>query len=290
MLLIAGIESSIGRDGYVAVRVEIMSFDANRSCGEVTFFCGCVTITKITKGGKYMRILFCDDDPNLLIQLQEYVTEYFTRIGGTQPQYAAYNSGDELLQSERKADIAFLDVEMPGLSGIHVGAELKRHNPEIKIFIVTSYPDYLDEAMRFQVFRYLSKPIDKDRLFRNLKDALYQFNMANKEYVIALENGVETRTSDEIICINTQQRKCIVHTTDGVFVSTTTMDHWRKTLTLPCFYQPHKSFIINMRYVYSVGKDSITLRCNGKLVEAYLAKRRFTHFKDTYLLYLESVQ
>lgn len=237
-----------------------------------------------------MRILFCDDDPNLLAQIQGYVSEYFSRFGCIQPQCAAYQSGEELLERERKADIAFLDVEMPGLSGIHVGAELKKHNPEIKIFIVTSYPDYLDEAMRFQVFRYLSKPIDKERLFRNLKDAMYQFNMAKKEYLIALENGVETRTADEILCVKTQQRKCLVHTTDGEFISTTTMDHWRKTLTLPCFYQSHKSFIINMRYVYSVGKDSITLRCNGKLVEAYLAKRRFTHFKDTYLLYLESVQ
>lgn len=237
-----------------------------------------------------MRILLCDDDPNILAQLQGYVTEYFARIGGKEPEYAAYHSGEELLQSERKADIAFLDVEMPGLSGIHVGAELKKHNPEIKIFIVTSYPDYLDEAMRFQVFRYLSKPVDKERLFRNLKDAMYQYNMATKEYVIALENGVETRMADEIICVETQKRKCLIHTTDGVFTSTATMDYWRRTLSLPCFYQPHKSFIINMRYVYSVGKDTIILRCKEKRMEAYLAKRRFTHFKDTYLLYLESVQ
>ena len=242
------------------------------------------------EGGDGMRILFCDDDSDVLAQLQGYVAEYFQRIGGKEPEYAAYNSGEELLKKERKADIAFLDVEMPGLSGIHVGAELKKSNPEIKIFIVTSYPDYLDEAMRFQVFRYLSKPIDKERLFRNLKDAMYQYNMAIKEYVIALENGVEIRTADEIICVETQQRKCRIYTTDGVFTSPTTMDYWHKTLTLPCFYQPHKSYIINMRYVYSVGKDMITLRHNGNMLNAYLAKRKYTHFKDTYLLYLESVQ
>ena len=101
-----------------------------------------------------MRILFCDDDANISAQLQEYVKEYFSRISSVQPEYAVYSSGDALLQQETRADIAFLDVEMPGLSGIHIGAELKKHNPEIKIFIVTSYPDYLDEAMRFQVFRY----------------------------------------------------------------------------------------------------------------------------------------
>ena len=68
-----------------------------------------------------MRILFCDDDANISAQLQEYVKEYFSRISSVQPEYAVYSSGDALLQQETRADIAFLDVEMPGHSGIHVG-------------------------------------------------------------------------------------------------------------------------------------------------------------------------
>ena len=138
-----------------------------------------------------MRILFCDDDPEILTRLQEYVAEYFDRIEIELPECAAYDSGESLLQCENRADIAFLDVEMLGISGIRAGAELTKRNPEIKILVVTSYPDYLDEAMRFQVFRYLSKPIDKNRLFRNLKDALYQYNMATQQYAIPLENGVD---------------------------------------------------------------------------------------------------
>lgn len=237
-----------------------------------------------------MRILFCDDNADILAQLQGYVGEYFAQIGGFMPECAAYTSGEMLLEQEQSADIVFLDVEMPGLNGIQVGAELKKRNPACKIFIVTSYPDYLDDAMRFQVFRYLSKPVDKTRLFRNLKDAIYQYNMATKEYAIALDGGLETRTADEIICVETKQRKCLIHTTDGVLTTSSTMDHWRNTLTLPCFYQTHKSYIINMRYVYSVGKDSITLRHKDQQFQVYLARRKFTHFKDTYLLYLESVQ
>lgn len=108
-----------------------------------------------------MRIIFCDDDPMVIEQLLSYVSEFFAQLGGKKVEFAYYSSGDALLNAKARADIAFLDVEMPGVSGIHVGAKLKELNPNIKIFIVTSYPDYLDEAMRFQVFRYLSKPIDK---------------------------------------------------------------------------------------------------------------------------------
>ena len=91
-----------------------------------------------------MRIIFCDDNVEILDQLQKYVCEFFKGLGGSMPDFAAYSSGDELLAKETYADIAFLDVEMPGRSGIHVGARLKELNPKIKIFIVTSYPDYLD--------------------------------------------------------------------------------------------------------------------------------------------------
>ena len=86
-----------------------------------------------------MRILFCDDDPIILNQLQSFVSEFFKKIGGKQPDFYAYDSGDALLRSETKADIAFLDVEMPGLSGIHIGSRLKERNPYIKIFIVTMF-------------------------------------------------------------------------------------------------------------------------------------------------------
>lgn len=237
-----------------------------------------------------MRILFCDDDPDILTQLQDYVAEYFAHIGGFMPEYEAYTSGELLLENEHSADIAFLDVEMPGLSGIHVGAELKKRTPACKIFIVTSYPDYLDEAMRFQVFRYLSKPIDKSRLFRNLKDAIYQYTMETREYPILTEAGVVVMHADEIVCVEMQQRKCVLHTTRGIFVSTETMEYWKKTLSLACFYAPHKSFIINMRYVCEIQKDTILLRYNGVEKEAYLARRRFPQFKDTYLFYLGSVQ
>ena len=56
---------------------------------------------------------------------------------------------------------------------------LKERNKNIIIFVVTSYSEYLDEAMRFHVFRYLSKPLEKQRLFRNLKDACLLYTSAS---------------------------------------------------------------------------------------------------------------
>lgn len=237
-----------------------------------------------------MRIVFCDDDPVILAQLQKYIKEFFEKQGGLQPDYAVYSTGDALVRSETRADIAFLDVEMPGVSGIHTGARLKEKNPRVKIFIVTAYPDYLDEAMRFQVFRYLSKPIDKNRLFRNLKDAIYSYNIESCEFPISTNEGVFVRRSEEIICVETSQRKTIIRTTDGDFVSNKNIEYWRQTLTLPCFFSTHRSFIVNMHFIYSIGKDTVVLRYRDQNIEVYLSRRKYTQFKDTYLMYLESTK
>lgn len=86
------------------------------------------------------------------------------------------------------------------------------------------------------------------------------------------------------------QRKVLVYTVNQVIRSIENMDYWRAALNLPCFYFPHRSYIINMRFVAKITKDTITLKYADLQKDVFLARRRYSHFKDTYLLYLESVK
>ncbi len=75
---------------------------------------------------------------------------------------------------------------MPGMNGIYVGNELKKANKNVIIFVVTSYSEYLDEAMRFHVFRYLSKPLDKQRFFRKYERRLAYYNSITTKILLKL--------------------------------------------------------------------------------------------------------
>ncbi|WP_082136374.1 LytR/AlgR family response regulator transcription factor [Sellimonas intestinalis] len=101
-------------------------------------------------------------------------------------------SGEILLLSQYHPDIVFLDIELSGMSGITTVAKLKELNPHVIIFIVTSFMEYLDSAMEIHVFRYLNKPIDKLRLFRNLKDALRIYNAQSLHITIETKSEVYT--------------------------------------------------------------------------------------------------
>lgn len=142
-----------------------------------------------------MRILICDDDIELSQQLEKILISFFQKNSLKYPEIVIYNNGTDLLQDFQSKDIVFLDIEMPGMNGIYIGNELKRQNNNAIIFVVTSYLQYLDEAMRFHVFRYLSKPLDKQRIFRNMKDALALYNNS------IVKISIETKTVPSLFCL-----------------------------------------------------------------------------------------
>lgn len=235
-----------------------------------------------------MHIAICDDDPIFTEQLTIYLKEFFSFAQTACPEIISFHSGTSLLKCQVPIDIVFLDIEMPGLNGISVGATLKEKNKNTLIFIVTSYMEYLDDAMRFQVFRYLTKPLEKQRLFRNMKDALYVYSMRFAPIVIETKQGVCTVSSTEIASIESFKKKTIVHTVNKDYVSSLTVAEWLTRLPANCFFQSHRSFIVNFAHISSFDYTMISL-CHGQFT-AYLTRRKFSLFKASYLQYLESAR
>lgn len=235
-----------------------------------------------------MRILICDDDRDITIQLQKFIIEFFRSRKLGIPEIQCYGSGETLLSDTGSKDIVFLDVEMPGLNGIYVGKELKDRNKNTIIFIITSYVEYLDDAMRFHVFRYLSKPLDKQRLFQNMKDAIQLYNSVNIKIPIKTKEKIYTCSASEIIMIEAMRRRITVHTLSRDLIALQNMEYWGGTLDMPCFFRPHRSFIINMKYVTDF--DHSLIHLYDDQYTAYLTKRKYSRFKSAYFLYLESTR
>lgn len=235
-----------------------------------------------------MRILICDDDSLIIEQLKKYCENYFDRIHLKCPELVFFTDGESLLLNEGEKDILFLDVEMPGINGIYVGNELKKKNENIIIFIVTSFSEYLDEAMRFHVFRYLSKPLDKQRFFRNMKDAVDLYNSMTIKIPIETKQGVHTLPASSVIAVEAQGRKVTVHTVSCDFESIHNMQYWVELLPKNRFFQTHRSFIINFEHVTDF--DHMLVYMSDYQFHAYLTKRKYSTFKEAYLLYLESTR
>lgn len=233
-----------------------------------------------------MRILICDDDKIIIEQIKELLHTFFAHKKAACPEITAYTDGESLLKDTGEKDIVFLDVEMQGVNGIYVGSELKKQNENTIIFIVTSYMEYLDDAMRFQVFRYLSKPLDSQRFFRNMDDAMMLYHSFHTKIIIQTKNESFSVFTNKIIMVEVNQRKVTVHTVSKDYTSIQSMQYWLNTLPRNCFFQTHRGFIVNMEYVSDFDHNHVKLNDNS--LTAFLAKRKHTDFKNAYLLYLDS--
>ena len=129
-----------------------------------------------------MRVIICDDDEYIRQRLHENIRLAFKsmRKSGYQGllECDEYDNGKDLLEDEGEKDLVFLDIEMPGADGINVGRALKQADSDVLIAYVTSHTEFLDDAMSFCVFRYISKPLNQERIvkcisgFRLIKKSL----------------------------------------------------------------------------------------------------------------------
>ena len=82
-----------------------------------------------------------------------------------------------------------------------------------------------------------------------------------------------------------------VQTVDRLYESVQRMGEWEKLLDIGCFARPHRSFIVNMKYVRSFSDTLISLSApDGSRYCAYLARRRYKGFRDAYMLYVETMR
>ncbi len=94
------------------------------------------------------------------------------------PSYEVYTADDgraalELLK-ERPVDLMTLDLKMPGLSGMEVLEQIRESNEDVMVIIVTGYGTFRSavEAIRFNVFDYISKPFNVQEILSVVKRCL----------------------------------------------------------------------------------------------------------------------
>ena len=232
-----------------------------------------------------MNILICDDDRQYVDLLNKYVTSFFRNHNIPDYNIYKYFSGEDVVKDMKYIDIAFLDVEMDGINGIEVGRRLRQKNPDIVIFIITSYMGYLDEAMDQRVFRYINKPIEKPAIMRGMQKAIaLSYKKAMGRIVITVDNREIVVNQNSIICVVATGHSKYIYTDDGnIYENSESMAYWKDKLDDNMFVQTNKSYIVNISYVNSISDGIIEL--NGIKEKAVLSRGSRKELKTKLLMY-----
>lgn len=236
-----------------------------------------------------MRVVICEDNLVFLRDLAQKLLTYFREWDYSRPELKIYKNIGSMLEKEEDADLVFMDVELPDGNGLDAAAKLRKQNPHVMIFIITAHPQYLDNAMHCNVFRFLTKPLNVNRLYRNMNDAMKCYQESNCKIRFSTQTGELQVRPNEIICVEANGRKTQIYTTHGDYTSMERFSDCVAALTMPCFYATHRSFVVNMMYVHQITHNSVSLHTSGRELTAYLSRSKFQEFKQVFLQYSDSI-
>jgi two-component system LytT family response regulator len=107
-----------------------------------------------------MRAILVDDEPDGIRTLKKLLELNCPEVEIVATCSSAADAISKL--EEAKPDLIFLDVRMPGGSGIDMLAELSEI--DFEVIFVTAHDEYMLQALQFSAVDYLMKPVDEDRL------------------------------------------------------------------------------------------------------------------------------
>jgi DNA-binding LytR/AlgR family response regulator len=179
----------------------------------------------------------------------------------------AATAGEALeLAGKVRYDVVFLDVELPGMTGLEV-ARLVLHRPEHpEVVFVTAHERYAVDAFAVEAFDYLVKPVEPERLARvveRLAQARKRRAPAVEKIAVVSAGGAQTLLDYEAVhWIEADGDYSRVHTYDRVYLSTSSLRELVELLPPSRFARIHRSHLVNLGKVAAVrraGPDRLLL-------------------------------
>ena len=230
-----------------------------------------------------MKIVVCDDNLNIISEIKEMLNEY-SAIKNIPLEISTFDNGKAVLDSNDNYNIAILDVEMPDMNGIALGEELRKRNKQIVLIYLTAHSQYLDSALNLNAARFFEKPIDKDRFFSGMDNALERIDNTTINFFIRDDKTQVRITAESIVYIEISHRKTKVVTEDKVYFTTHTLDYFKDKLVSSIFAQPHKSYIINFNFITAYERGEIVLDSRYKIP---VSRSKQTEFHKSFVRFME---
>jgi two-component system LytT family response regulator len=243
------------------------------------------------------QVLVAEDEP----LARRMVVDLVKRDGDVAAVVACANADEvRAALSQRSFDIAFLDIEMPGATGVELAAALQSDGPVV--VFVTAFSQYAPDAFGVSAVDYVLKPFADERFFaalerakrrvreRRLGDLAGQMAKVSAEithrddtpassYLNWLpcpqgERSVLVATSD-IVWIQAEDYYVLVHAKKGRYMIRTTLASLAERLNPQIFLRVHRTAIVNAHEVTEVrDKDRVTLvLSNGAQVPVSRSRR-----------------
>lgn len=213
-----------------------------------------------------MRIAVCDDEKYFRDTIRDAINAFYCSLD---VMCLSFENGAALITAFEKGnrfDAVFLDIEMPEPDGMETARRLHEFSPELPVIFLTSHTELAMDGYEVGAFRFLQKPVVKEKLEQALKD-IGQL-CSRKKTICIKENGEEHFLSpDDIIYAEADNNSVRFVTAERIYQMRMKLT---EALTMmenssECFCRVHRSVIVNLAHIISRNDKEVRLDNNAVL-------------------------
>ena len=216
-----------------------------------------------------LKIGICDDKIQIVTDISENLEKVSHAVHDDILVYK-FTDSLEIINSDIKFDLIFLDIEMPMHDGLEVAEKIRMKDSKVQIVYITKHDNYMYRAYRVHAFDYLLKPVEYESILKVISDYL---NIIKSECHDILRF---TLLSDDEVFINAEEiiyiscgykkRTVIVITTGKDYICKGTIKDIYNLLDSTDFFMPHRSHIINLLMVNTFKRNKNITMINGDTI------------------------
>ena len=262
---------------------------------------------------KEIRVVIADDQEGMRMILRKMID----RVEGFTICAEAENGAQALEMVElHKPHVCFLDVEMPGMTGLECAKAIQDTDPHTIIVFATAHDDYMAQAFEVYAFDYMVKPFKLERVMKTLeriravtlgrsraieamqaleeqkagmeaaKEKLRMRSASTGRIMLHHKEGVNFVNQADILLVQRENRSTVLYATGGRrFETSESLGDVEDRLDSSIFFRCHKSYIINLNVIDSItpyGRWTYVVHLAGTDQDALITHEKYEELEKMF--------
>lgn len=210
-----------------------------------------------------MRVAICDDEKTQLSITKASLEDAYKSLDLV---VDTYTSGVKLLNAIEGIhyDLVILDIEMPELNGIDTAKHLRKIEDKTAIVFLTSHVEYALEGYEVNALRYLTKPVNTEKLSEIITYLLEQ-KKKDKRILVRNNEDVEMVFVTDIYYMEAQDQMVRIVTNKEEYRNRYNLGDYETELGAYGFFRIHRGYLINLGHVLRLAGREIVMDDNTSL-------------------------
>lgn len=207
------------------------------------------------------KVAIVEDETSSFRRLEESLRLYEDSRKDVQFNITAFQDGDSFLSSGKNHfDIVFMDIDLPGMSGMECAARLRKTDTVVTLIFVTGLAQYAVQGYNVSALDYIVKPVTYKNFAVKMERALGRINMSRNKCVVIMGNELYRVATDDIIYIEIQAHRLTFHLINGqTILGWGVLKKLADELKDYGFGCCSSCFLLNFKYVISLNSTAVKM-------------------------------